>query len=481
MTRSPYVWLCVLAFVGLMIFVRRKLGKAKPWGFKELVKNPGLWNEIALHGWATDQKIDASKGWSDAQIAKAVKSFIFGVKSSAQVPGEERVLQSLGPRTHPVILQILRDESLKEKLVTPTGDNLGPEAPLNRLCSLVEDHPSKELGELLGGYLDEESPKIRQSAAIVIGSTGAAEVIALVKKALLDRDQYVRSFTLIGLSRASSTGRLDERSKQMLSSDLQKLVLEGKNEDSACRLLLAFDNEGAAEFLQSSAVLTSSSKSLHYALQSLSANDILVPRDRLIELLSTLDATDLRYPKDYALGDVLVQLGGHKQEGDRKLLEDFMSNPNREVSRGAAAGLVVLNGLSGFLEKIEKVEKKGGYQALSAGQKLYVDVLELDSEIVNGGFSQYFVNSSGDHWRNALEGLQAMGFDELTKIFREAISRFPNGEPSNNRKLRQKQLARLARRDEDVFDALDTRYYESKESVDVFTARFVIRNANDFR
>ena len=61
------------------------------------------------------------------------------------------------------------------------------------------------------------------------------------------------------------------------------------------------------------------------------------------------------------------------------------------------------------------------------------------------------------------------------------MSVFVSHRPSTDRATRQKQLSKLYKRDDTIFDALDSRYYESQEVVTVFASRFVLENPEVFR
>ena len=53
-----------------------------------------------------------------------------------------------------------------------------------------------------------------------------------------------------------------------------------------------------------------------------------------------------------------------------------------------------------------------GFNSLPGPEKLYFAVCLLEGEMYNGGFEQYFTNSSADYFDYALRGLEKMG-DEL--------------------------------------------------------------------
>ena len=105
----------------------------------------------------------------------------------------------------------------------------------------------------------------------------------------------------------------------------------------------------------------------------------------------------------------------------------------------------------------------------------------FDGQVNNGGLSQYFFNSSGDHWPEALAGLQAMDFVERLAVLREAVAKFGKNGPSQDRNRRQEQLAKLERKSDDVFGSLDGRYYKSAEVIEVLANQYVLKNADAFK
>jgi len=76
----------------------------------------------------------------------------------------------------------------------------------------------------------------------------------------------------------------------------------------------------------------------------------------------------------------------------------------------------------------------------SKPQRLVWAVLWYASEVHNGGHDQFFSNSTGMVWPDALEGLAAIGRADLEKILRAAVERFPEL-PSRDRDEREDQIA----------------------------------------
>jgi hypothetical protein len=104
------------------------------------------------------------------------------------------------------------------------------------------------------------------------------------------------------------------------------------------------------------------------------------------------------------------------------------------------------------------------------------------SEVCNGGFHQFFSNSTGVLAPEALAGFQALGLREWASLLREAMNSFGATYP-RDREQRQRLLSQPVkgkRREEwDPFSSLDDRFYEYlrlgesvwEKSADAYAAR----------
>jgi hypothetical protein len=392
-----------------------------------------------------------------------------------------RLLKSLGRRTHPALLRILKDPEVRERLLEPTGENILPEAPLKRACNLLDEGPPPDTVDLLTPFLDEKSNEIRKSCAMAIASVGNESIIAPVRKALGDSDEYVRSYALMGLQRAIEGKRLEPVCSKEFFGDVRKLLEEGKNGRNAAQLLLEFDQKQAVEFFLSDETFVPDSKCLHDALRVMNDKAVDVPRVRLLPLIDKLKDRELKYPQTYLLGEALRSLGRHKEEIDRALMTGYLSHNEEIIASGAAEGILASHGVDGFRKRIWNTLEQRGRDALTDAQR-HVNAVDMyDGEVNNGGLSQYFFNSSGDEWKMALAGLEAMGSKERLTILREAVAKFGPAGPSEDRRRRMTQLSKLENANDNCFDELNTRYYKCKENVDVLATNFVLKNPAAFR
>jgi hypothetical protein len=285
----------------------------------------------------------------------------------------------------------------------------------------------------------------------------------------------------MGVRRALDAGRLSNEVARSLLDQLERLISEGTNDYDAPNLLLRIDRPRALQLFFSDRIFTSESKSLSTVLQMLNENDVIVPREKLLELIAKLDSAQLDYPQTSQLEKALHLLGKHQNVDDRDTLRKFLSHADKWVREGAASGMMASHGLADLWNRIGKKVKERGWDSLTAPERRYLAVSVFDSQVRNGGLSQYFFNSYGDDWKDALAGLEAIGSQERLAVLREAVAKFSPGGPLTNRDDRMQQLARLANDDDKLFDALDTRYYESTENLSVLLMWYVLKMPEAFR
>jgi hypothetical protein len=113
----------------------------------------------------------------------------------------------------------------------------------------------------------------------------------------------------------------------------------------------------------------------------------------------------------------------------------------------------------------------------SRSQRLVFAVLWYRSEVNNGGHHQFFSNSTGIVWKDALEAFHVMEAPEFASILAESAARL-GGSPSLNRHERSEQLETFAPK----FNDLNDRFYEaeSRLNLDDRVISFIRTRASDF-
>lgn len=100
-------------------------------------------------------------------------------------------------------------------------------------------------------------------------------------------------------------------------------------------------------------------------------------------------------------------------------------------------------------------------------------------EVENGGHDQFFWNSSGMVWRDALEGFRTLHAPRLEQTLRAAVNLFPGHSPSLVRQTRQEQLeaidsTSLSELDDRLYNALDT------NDLDEIFEKYIAANPDEF-
>ncbi|MBK8568004.1 MAG: DMP19 family protein [Saprospiraceae bacterium] len=115
------------------------------------------------------------------------------------------------------------------------------------------------------------------------------------------------------------------------------------------------------------------------------------------------------------------------------------------------------NSLSSYLwEKCEFLEKPERLNAFEFNLLLY-DYLEM--EVNNGGFHQFYINSSGNYAHETEQALEEIGAIKTLKILKIANSQFPSGQVPKDRGLRMDAVMIIQDRAKIAWDTLENKFY----------------------
>lgn len=98
-------------------------------------------------------------------------------------------------------------------------------------------------------------------------------------------------------------------------------------------------------------------------------------------------------------------------------------------------------------------------------------VIELEDEVNNGGFHQYFNNSSGDHSAETVLALDAIGAKAMADILRHAMARFPGDGPPKDREARLDILWGVFPETHE-FDDLDNEFFAYPDDLSALLAKY---------
>ena len=99
----------------------------------------------------------------------------------------------------------------------------------------------------------------------------------------------------------------------------------------------------------------------------------------------------------------------------------------------------------------------------------------LEAEVNNGGFDQFFFNSSGDNTAEIIEALQLIGAPRTADIVKRAAARFPGGMPSKEWTKRQGLLVDDVSPEADAFQEMDREFYAGSENLSDLVNKYIAR------
>jgi hypothetical protein len=110
-----------------------------------------------------------------------------------------------------------------------------------------------------------------------------------------------------------------------------------------------------------------------------------------------------------------------------------------------------------LLDQVYRTE--GGFAGLSPENQRYFAVCLLEGEVYNGGFDQYFTNSSADYYACALRGLADLGALECGRLLVSAKNLlFGGADVSTTKATRWAQMRKLSPAQEEELETLDKRF-----------------------
>ncbi|HEY2082904.1 MAG TPA: DUF4375 domain-containing protein, partial [Verrucomicrobiae bacterium] len=112
--------------------------------------------------------------------------------------------------------------------------------------------------------------------------------------------------------------------------------------------------------------------------------------------------------------------------------------------------------------------------SLSMGFQMVYTTMSLEAEVNNGGFNQYFWNSTGAFKNEALEGYKLLGASEHEKIIVEAIGIYNQHKDALDQQKAKGTLKAFSESYKDnPLNKLDNQFYALKEDASAMRIKFI--------
>ena len=127
----------------------------------------------------------------------------------------------------------------------------------------------------------------------------------------------------------------------------------------------------------------------------------------------------------------------------------------------------------------KKIPEKDDFQNLNNFEKTFIYVDVLEHNVTNGGFIQFFFNSSGQFAHEVFHAYMEIKAEKTIDILTEAIHLFPEIPVPKNLRIRQEILMKKDS-NIDLWDALDTEFYNCEDDIIQLTLNYVRKNLSQF-
>jgi hypothetical protein len=101
-------------------------------------------------------------------------------------------------------------------------------------------------------------------------------------------------------------------------------------------------------------------------------------------------------------------------------------------------------------------------------------------EINNGGFNQYFSNSTGDTVHETIFSLRAIGADKTAEILQKAIDQFPDKKVPKDRDERTEIVEQIEEVANEVWEELDQQFYKYEDDLNALNIEYVKKHKGFF-
>ncbi|XLS29205.1 DMP19 family protein [Flavobacteriaceae bacterium M23B6Z8] len=119
--------------------------------------------------------------------------------------------------------------------------------------------------------------------------------------------------------------------------------------------------------------------------------------------------------------------------------------------------------------------------ALTQEQANFLFVENLEREINNGGFRQFYWNSSGDYANETVKALLEIGALKTSFLVNKANQEFAKGEVPKEREERFKMLEAIEEKAESTWNELDKIFYKYEDPIGSLLIEYVRKNKNRFK
>jgi hypothetical protein len=127
----------------------------------------------------------------------------------------------------------------------------------------------------------------------------------------------------------------------------------------------------------------------------------------------------------------------------------------------------------------KKIPAKDNFSNLNEFEKTFIYIDVLEDNVTNGGFIQFFFNSSGQFAHEIFHAYLAIKAETTIDILTKAIHLFPEMPVPKDPRIRQ-QILMEKDSNIDLWDTLDAEFYKYEDNIVQLTLNYVRENISHF-
>lgn len=483
---SPWL-IGLIALTGIAIAATLYLRRlpATKGGMKQMARDPRAMARMQRVFEERERLLNRAESLSDDDIRRGIEKVLAGDENAAGT--WVQISEKIGRRIEPFLLRALDDPRAKAPEAKPA---FGSASPFEAIAKALGHARSESLIPRLAPLLSSPHEHLRTTAALNIAMVGTPAATKPTLLALRDDAPIVRSYAMMGASWAIKLNHISEPFRRSVFEALQPVAAgeTGFNDyydRRACDTLMDLDATSALSHLNTARCLRMDNPHLCEVLEALNRAGARINPAILRSIFKACDDADSTGQSDHrtnsARAAALAALAIADPAAANAVLEAALDSDDEQVRAGAVEGFLKLQNLPDPNALWGAEDKTGGFQSLPRAVQHVIASVAFEAEVNNGGLSQYFFNSSGDHWPVALEAFREMGCPTCAGILEQAAHILGPAGTSQDRAKRIKAYARLSDKNEQPLDELSSRFYQRDEHLDAQRARYMVKHAQSIR
>ena len=481
-------WICLGAGGCWVVYVlwdeyfRPAQGDGKG-GFWDFVKNPGAGKE---RRWADPlgkafplPDVDTSAAW-EVSLRKAIEQ--------KWDTFEYVRMADRSPHVAPAAARLMRDTAFVGQ-AWPNPDDGLPHWNLSALEILLGKVVPLDVLPFVEPFLAHEDEWCRSCAAEILGRIDDVHAAKTQRRCMKSGDGRMRDGLFRGMANTVYERTGSQELIQVLWPDLcQALAFEHITYLSVPTIIHRMaeaDRERAVADLHAERILRWNHRNLDEILAGLRGAKIPPARNVILGLAARWqhEATpewSSAYHRGKVLGACLMLLlpeNAEEVDAETKILVmSMLDDSSKEARSSACPAFLRMHGLTvdpGHICHSILYERKG---ILSQPQRAYFEVQILLGEVQNGGWHQYFVNSSGNGWKHGLAGAEEMGLRQVVEDMKRAAALFGPDGPDVNRDRRWERLSQFTKHQDKILEELGI----EGDTVEVAMAKYAVLHRDEF-